>query len=41
VLLAGAGATGAVIEDCILGPSVVVDSDRSRMVLAAEGELQF
>jgi mannose-1-phosphate guanylyltransferase len=41
VLLAGASATGAVIEDCILGPSVVVDSDRSRMVLAAEGELQF
>ena len=41
VLLAGASATGAVIEDCILGPGIAVDSDRSRMVLAAEGELRF
>ena len=41
VLLAGASATGAVIEDCILGPGVAVEGDRSRMVLAAEDELRF
>ena len=41
VLLAGASATGAVIEDCILGPGVAVGDDCSRMVLAAEGELRF
>ena len=41
VLLAGASATGAVIEDCILGPGVAVGDDCSRMVLTAEGELRF
>ena len=41
VLLAGASATGAIIEDCILGPGVAVGDDCSRMVLAAEGELRF
>ena len=41
VLLTGASATGAVIEDCILGPGVAVEGNRSRMVLAAEGELRF
>ena len=41
VLLDGASASGAVIEDCILGPGVAVEDDCNRMVLAAEGELEF
>jgi len=41
VLLAGASATGAVIEDCILGTGVTVEGDCSRMVLTAEGKAQI
>ena len=41
VLLTGASATGAVIEDCILGTGVTVEGDCSRMVLTAEGKAQI
>ena len=41
VLLAGASATGAVIEDCILGTGVTVEGDCSRMVLTAESKAQI